>query len=40
VDAIRNHRAPEVDGETALSIVRALDAAQRSLEAGGRFEAV
>jgi predicted dehydrogenase len=37
VSAIREHRAPLVDGEAGLQIVRVLAAAQRSLEADGKF---
>jgi predicted dehydrogenase len=37
VEAIRQRRAPLVDGEAGLEVVRALEAAQRSIERDGAF---
>src|SRR5206468_5068454 len=35
VDCVREHRRPLSDGADGLRVVRVLDAAQRSLDAGG-----
>jgi predicted dehydrogenase len=40
VAAIRERRAPRTDGRSGLAVVRLLDAARRSLDAGGARVAV
>ena len=40
VDCIRDGTRPLTDGESGLRVVRVLEAAQRSLDAGGRPQPV
>jgi predicted dehydrogenase len=40
VSSIKEGRAPQTDGKAGLTVVRCLAAAQKSIEAGGKWMAV